>query len=342
MNQSEEKGKPIARRQFLRTCGTVLAGGSVIAVSGNLAKKATDKRKSAFGALTPDKDGNTFVSPYRLVASFETGDAVACFDIGDNEFFAALPGKVAVFSADGSRLREFAVERETRDIVVASDGVYLLHPAGFDVVSRDGEPLRSAEACSPDSDYCSFALSDTHVFATDAANKHICKYTRAGNFVKFIDSPNRFIIPSYTFGIEVVNGTVYCSNSGRHRIECFSDEGAYLGAFGKAGSAEGTFAGCCNPVHVTGTAWGDIITSEKGVPRVSCYGGDGTFRGTLLASRELGRGAKAFDVKTEGDKLHVAGEGRISTFRYDKNAAVAAASTFASCGGCAVECPLRS
>jgi hypothetical protein len=338
MNQSEEKGKPLARRQFLRTCGTVLAGGSVLAVSGSLAKKATDKRKSAFGSLTPERDGNTFVSPYRLVASFETGDAVNCFDAADNRFFAALPGRIAVFDAAGTRLTEFAAPHETRDIAVASDGVYLLHPSGFDVVSREGAPLRSAEACSPDSDYCSFALSDTHVFVTDAANKHICKYTRNGEFVKFIDSPDRFIIPSYTFGIEVANGMIYCSNSGRHRIERYSVEGAFLGSFGKAGGAEGTFAGCCNPVHVTGTPWGDIITSEKGSPRVSCYGGDGTFRGTLLASRELGRGAAAFDVKTEGDSLHVAGEGRISTFKYDKQAAPSSA----ACGTCAVACPLRA
>ncbi|MDR2466759.1 MAG: hypothetical protein LBD35_05135 [Prevotellaceae bacterium] len=342
MNQSEEKGKPLARRQFLRACGTALAGGSVIAVSGNLAKKATDKRKFAFGALTPERDGNTFVAPYRLVASFETGGAVHCFDVADDKFFAALPDRIAVFDAAGARLAEFAAARETRDIAVASDGVYLLHPAGFDAVSRDGAPLRSAEACSPDSDYCSFALTDTHVFVTDAANKHICKYTRNGVFVKFIDSPNRFIIPSYTFGIEAANGMIYCSNSGRHSIERFSEEGDYLGSFGKAGGAEGTFAGCCNPVHVTGTPWGDIITSEKGVARISCYGGDGTFRGTLLASRELGRGAKAFDVKTEGDKLHVAGEGRISTFKYDKQAAALAAAAAASCGNCAVNCPLRA
>jgi hypothetical protein len=94
------------------------------------------------------------------------------------------------------------------------------------------------------------------------------------------------------------------------------------------------FAGCCNPVHLA-TANGEIITSEKGNPRISCYGSDGTFRSLLLDSRSLGGGHAAYNVKVEGERLFVAGRNKVSVFRYDERIASA-------CSSCGVTCPLRN
>ena len=96
------------------------------------------------------------------------------------------------------------------------------------------------------------------------------------------------------------------------------------------------FCGCCNPVHLTYTSTGEIITSEKGNPRVSCYGMDGEFRSLLLDSKALGGGNTAYDIKVSGDKLFIAGNNLISTFQYDK---ILAAKT--ACSDCGVDCPLR-
>ncbi|MDR0560001.1 MAG: hypothetical protein LBG92_07500 [Prevotellaceae bacterium] len=340
MNKKDEikNKKTVARRNFLRAFGTVFATGSVVAVSGNLLKKAIDKKNSAQSNFRIFGE-STFVSPYKHVASFDMENTVRCFEYHNDRLYIADDRKISIFDIEGNRLADFAVAGNdfVRDIAVSRDRIYLLFPARIDVCSMSGEKLQTIEACSENSDYCSFAISsEEEIFVTDAANKHICKYSSEGNFVKFINSPNRFIIPSYTFGIDIAENIVYCSNSGRHQIEKYTLDGEYIESFGKAGSEAGSFTGCCNPVHIAGSSTGDIITSEKGNPRISCYGKDGNFRCILLDSKLIGNGNKACDVKACGDKLYVATARKVSIFAFDRNFAAQTA-----CGTCAIDCPLH-
>jgi hypothetical protein len=179
------------------------------------------------------------------------------------------------------------------------------------------------------------ALSSDYIFVTDAENKNICRYTKEGDFLDFILSPNSFVIPSYAFDIIIIQDTIYCSNSGRHRIESYSLEGKYLGSFGKVGIEAGSFVGCCNPGYLAATQYGDIITSEKGIPRISCYGHDGKFRAILLDSKMLGGGTKAYCVKVQDDRIYVAGKNTLSVFVYDSTLAAQSA-----CADCPLECQL--
>jgi len=222
-------------------------------------------------------------------------------------------------------------------MAVASDGVYILRPASVQVYSFDGALLREWTACSELSDYCSFTLADYYLFITDKDNKVLHQYTRGGEFVRFVNSPNRFIIPSLTYGITYANGKIYCSNSGRHQVEIYSLEGKYEGAFGKAGGAAGYFCGCCNPAHLTATTSGEIITSEKGSPRISCYGADGAFRSVLLDAQTMGGGTVAYEPKISGDKLLTASKSAISVYAYNPITATAAT----ACSACGLPCPLK-
>ncbi|MDR3366203.1 MAG: hypothetical protein LBO71_04470 [Prevotellaceae bacterium] len=335
---------PITRKKFLRVCGAIAAGGAVAAVSGTLMRRALTSPGGGApsGSVAAAADGlrraqgEAFASPYRLVAAFATEQAVESLALRGDELYVAAANDVAAYDRYGTLLRRFAADEPVRDMAVADDGIYLLHPNRVSVYSPSGERLRSWEACSDLSDYCSLALAAGCVFATDVRNKNICKYTAEGNFVKFIDSPNGFVIPSYTFGIENVGGELYCSNPGRHQVERYTVEGEYLGAFGRRGVAPGMFTGCCNPVHLSCTPGGDVVTSEKGDPRISCYGRDGAFRGVLLDGKMLGGGRIAYDVKVQGDKIVVAGKKRVAIFRYDSTRTANTA-----CGGCGVSCPLR-
>jgi len=219
---------------------------------------------------------------------------------------------------------------------VADDLLYLLFPSRFEVYNIAGELQHEWEACSDNTDYCAMTIAEGAVFATDAVNKHICKYSTDGNFLKFIQSPNRFIIPSYSFGITYSDGIIYASNSGRHQIEKYNAEGEYLGAFGEAGNSAGMFCGCCNPVHLNHTPTGEIITSEKGIPRISCYSRDGAFQSLLLDSSVLNKGKAAYHAKILNDKIFVAGDDAVLTFRYDN---ILAEKT--TCSTCKVDCLLR-
>ena len=329
------------RRSFLRGFGTVLATGSVVGVSGTLLKKSIDKDNRA------EKNGGIsrarvekLATPYRLHASFEVDEPVKCIEYYNGNIYIANDGKLQVCSlatgddkAFGSQQASLAIGVEARDIAIDNECVYILHSAGVEVYSHRGDKVRAWQACSENSDFCAMALSANDVFVADAANKHVHKYSKSGDFVQFINSPNRFIIPSYTFGLEVIGETLYCSNSGRHKVEKYTLNGEYIEAFGRAGGGAGMFAGCCNPVHLAQTVAGDILTSEKGEPRISCYANDGKFRSILLDSHLLGGGTHAYDIKAVDDKLIVAGVNRISVFQFDRAAAAATA-----CAACAIDC----
>lgn len=332
MEPKKENINKITRKDFLRTCGSIMAGGSILGISGVLLKnKTTQQNKKAM--LLNEETSN---SPYKLISSFSVPEQVEAFELYEDKLIVAAANTIFIYDQSGTVINNFLTKKNIRDVAVENNHIYLLYPQQVEVYSLTGQLIQLWDSCSELSDYCSFAVTPESVFITDAAQKNISKYTTDGNFVKIIKSPNGFVIPSYSFGITHIDGTIYCSNSGRHQIESYTTEGDYITSFGKAGGASGLFCGCCNPVHLTYTSTGEILTSEKGNPRISCYSHDGQFRTILLDKNILGGGNTACEVKTWQDKLFVASKNMISVFQYDN---VLAAQS--SCSGCGVDCPLR-
>ena len=361
MEQNEQDklipgGKRISRKKFLRACGSIVAGGTVLGVSAVLMKDRVGPRQGVFSGVVDGTQGKgssgnkvgdvsslkmakdkAFVSPYKLTSSFSLPEKIDGMDLYEDKVFIACAGAVSVFDSFGKKLHQFDIKNVVRDIAVNDEGIFLLYPSSIAVYSLQGTLLREWEACSELSDYCSFAIASGYLYATDTENKNICQYTTEGGFVRFFDSPNKFVIPSYTFGIEHVDGVLYCSNPGRHQVEKYSLDGKYLGSFGKPGTAPGYFTGCCNPVYLSYTINGDIITSEKGDPRISCYSADGEFKNILIDRVMLGGGNTAYDIKVKNDKIFVSGKKMVSVFLYDKVLAMKSV-----CSGCATGCPMRS
>ena len=279
---------------------------------------------------------DTLVTPYKRINRFLASSDIICFDIDENAIYAAQSGKISVFDLAGKHQRDFLIKNEVRDIVVEDEQIYLLYPAEIEVFTLEGRKIAEWTAHRKSTDYCSITLSVEYIFVTDAENKHICRYTREGEYLDVILSPNSFVIPSYAFDIINVRDTLYCSNSGRNRVERFTLEGKYIDSFGKAGSEAGSFAGCCNPTYLAATQYGDIITSEKGNPRISCFSRDGKFRTILLGSKMLGGGTNAYSVKVQEDRMYVAGKKTVSVFVFDPDLAAESA-----CADCPLDCPLK-
>jgi len=256
-----------------------------------------------------------FTGSYTEISSFDLPQEVNRFELHDGKLFISSGESVYTYDTKGNQLASFSVKQHVRDITVEEDKIYLLYPTFIEVYAMNGELIHEWEACSELSDYCSFALAGDFLFVTDAENKNICKYTKEGNFVKFIKSPREFIIPSYSFDIESRNDTIYCVNSGRHLIETYTLDGDFIAAFGGPGGEAGFFAGCCNPVYISFTPEGELITSEKGNPRVSSFERNGNFKEVLLNSRLLGGGSKAYETRTDGEQLFVAGKNKVTVLQ---------------------------
>ncbi len=337
-NVNNEHTRKISRKRFFQLCGSLIAGGSILGTTGVLLHKMYRASGTSFVGSGSGRGRNNgaAASPYKLVSSFKVPDPIEGFEHYNDQLIVAASNNLYLYDQAGTLLNNFAIGSQLRDMAVDNGLIYLLFPARIEVYTLEGEWLRDWEACSDLSDYCSMAITSGFVFVTDAANKNICKYTTEGAYVTMIESPNGFIIPSYSFGIVAVNGMIFCSNSGRHQVESYTLEGTYAGAFGKAGGAAGMFCGCCNPVHLSNTSTGEIITSEKGNPRISCYSQNGQFRNILLDDKALGGGNTAYDVKVQSDEVYIAGKNQVSVFRYDPAAAAQTA-----CADCRVNCPLR-
>ena len=301
----------------------------------------TSERKTT--QLNEENTEHPFVSPYEKINSFDVASEIQCFNISKNSIFVALVDKVAVFDLSGQHQYDFAIEPNVRDMVVDDGGVcrgkahlaptmiYILYPTKIVVYSLTGQKKDEWHACSETSDYCALTTTQDYVFVTDAENKNIVQYDKQGNLVRFIKSPDGFIIPSYAFDIISINDTIYCSNSGRHRIESYTINGEFIASFGKRGADAGAFAGCCNPAYLEKTYSGNILTSEKGVPRISSYGRDGKFRTVLFDSHTLGGGTEAYRMKVCGENIFIAGKKTITVYGRGK---ACLAPTEKSCVGC--------
>ena len=271
---------------------------------------------------------------YKKTNSIDAASPIVCFDIYDNTIYAALSGKISVFGITGSHLYDFVIEVDVRDIIVEDESIWLLYPTRIDVYALGGHKKGGWEACSNIADYCAFATTGEYVFVTDAENKEMVQYDKQGRLVRFIKSPQGFIIPSYSFGIVNINDTIYCSNSGRHQIESYTLDGVFVASFGVTGTQAGAFAGCCNPVYLTKSANGNILTSEKGNPRISCYGRNGKFRTILFDTHALGGVTDAYKVRALSDNIYIANKKTISVYTFDSNLLEK------SCTGCQEKCSL--
>jgi hypothetical protein len=277
---------------------------------------------------------NTFVSPYRKTNSFNAFSGISCFEIYKDTIYVVLSDRISVFDLSGKHQRDFEIETDAFDMLVEDTVIYLLYDTHILLYSFAGEKKGKWEACSDNTDYCSFAATKEYVFVTDVENKHICQYDKQGQFVRFIKSPQGFILPSYSFDIISINDTIYCSNSGRHKIESYTMDGEFIASFGVSGAQAGAFAGCCNPVYLEKFN-GNILTSEKGNPRISCYGRDGKFRTVLFDSKTLGGGTSAYEIHVAGENMYIASGKTISVYCRD------VAGNVSACAGCEAVCPLR-
>lgn len=267
-----------------------------------------------YGTAEPEQAD--FVSPYIVEATYALPRDVQHLRLLGDTLYMASSDSVYLYGKTGVCLYRFRAEGEMVDIDVADGCIYALYPSKVKVFTPDGLPVREWEACSDNAGYCSLALTNDYVFVTDAENQNICQYTKDGNFVRFINSPRGFVIPSYTFAIESFRDTLYCVNSGRHQIESYTPDGKFVASFGIPGSKPGTFSGCCNPACIALTADGQLLTSEKGNPRVCLFERSGRFVRMLLNSKTLGGGHTAYRIQTEENKIYAAGNHTLTVYRH--------------------------
>jgi hypothetical protein len=257
-----------------------------------------------------------FDARFTQTSSFNVPEEIIRFGLYDNEtLFIASDESIYVYNISGNQIAKFPLNSGILDVAVYEDEFFVLYQNHIEVYNIENQQLdREWTAHLPNTEYCSFTVAAGYVFVTDAGNKNFVRYATDGEFIQTVISPNQFVIPSFSFDIAAYNDTLYVINSGRHLIERYTIYGQYVDAWGESGSDPGYFIGCCNPNFISFTPNGNIITAEKGIPRVSLFTRDGQFEEILLNSSLLGGGNRPYQTIAVGNKLVVAGRNRIMIF----------------------------
>lgn len=106
------------------------------------------------------------------------------------------------------------------------------------------------------------------VAAADASGKCVYLFTASGQQLALIGGGKTFHVPSPFFSVAFAGNTLVIADPGRHRVTRYSFAGELLDAWGEPGESDARFCGCCNPARLAVLASGEILTSEKGTPRV--------------------------------------------------------------------------
>lgn len=123
--------------------------------------------------------------------------------------------------------------------------------------------------------------SDGDVFVADTANHRVQRLAADGSFLAAWGrrgaGPGEFSGP-YAIAVRPAGPggpeTVYVSDSFNHRVQYFTVGGAWLGAWGGFGSADGAFSG---PDGVAVAGDGTVYVADAGNARVQRFTGDGRF-----------------------------------------------------------------
>lgn len=240
------------------------------------------------------------------------------------------------FKPSLSNLTALAVDRADRIIVGAMTGFEILDrrgrsvalvPAGGPVrclaVSANGDifagfdrhvevfdPAGTRKAVwqspEPKTMIASIAVSTSHAYVADCANRIVWKFTLTGELVGRIGDrdpvrrPAGFVVPSAFFDLAVAaDESLWAVNPGQHQLEHFSAEGEFIAAWGRYSVEAPGFCGCCNPSHMALTPDGEFITSEKHIVRIKRYDAAGRLKGVVSGQEEWPAKAVGLDLAAD-------------------------------------------
>ena len=236
-------------------------------------------------AITPLSNLLDYVSKATLDSGVPELRGIAV-DARDRIYAAGARG-IVVLDRDGKKLNAWATSGPARCVAVGQDRcVYVglkrkveKYDSGGKLVKSWGKPGKAGG----EFDFiASIAVSQWDVFVADAGNRCIHRFDVTGDYAGEIgkrDTSEGFlglVVPSMYLDLAVNDkGQIVVGNPGLRRVETYSPDGRLRGHWGRPGIGPEGFCGCCNPIHLALDRGGNVVTSEKGIPRVKVHDSSG-------------------------------------------------------------------
>ena len=245
----------------------------------------------------------------------------------DDRLYLATGNSIVILTQEGVREREIALDAPVRSLAIDGEGkIFAGLRDRVEIFNTQGVCTGGWEIPGKRTWITGLALGIDALFIADAGNRVIHRYDFSGRFVARIgektsreDGPPGFVIPSPYFSVKLhPDGLLRVNNPGRHRVETYTVDGDFEGAWGKPSGAPDGFCGCCNPIRLALLPDGRVLTCEKGLPRVKLFSATGEF--DLLVADErsfpenakVGAGERDADAALAGIAAAVDSKGRIA------------------------------
>jgi hypothetical protein len=312
-----------SRREFFsQTASAMVVLGTIAAQRGHAAERAA-KNPFAYDVSRLQKTDPKFIA-YNETARWKAPHAEAKrIAIGpDGTLYICAGNYLTAMTRDGGHGLEIALPEPARCAAVAKDGkIYLGLRDHIEVFDTNGQRKATWDSPGKKAWLTGIATIENDVFAADAGNRVILRYDKSGKLVRRIGEKDKersipgFIIPSPFFDIEIASdGLLRVNNPGRHRVELYTPDGDFEGAWGTVSMGITGFCGCCNPINLALLPDGKFVTCEKGLPRVKVYSADGQFESVVAGVEsfvENGKACGPADCTAGGLDAAVDAQGRI-------------------------------
>ena len=207
---------------------------------------------------------------------------------------------VAVFSADGGKLSEIALNDEPHCLAVGSaqhivpGQIYVGMADHVDVYDAKGEHVSIWPSGGSAARFTSITTTDDLVFVADAGNRIIWCYDFQGKPHEPIGkkrgekAETAFDVPSHYFDVAAGHdGLVYAVNPRLLHVEGYTINGERETIWGKGSPAVADFFGRSNPAHMAVLPDGSFVTAEIGIPRVKIYNRRGEMQTVVAGPSQL-------------------------------------------------------
>jgi hypothetical protein len=312
-----------SRREFLGQAVGTMAILGIIASQRAAGAAAPAKNPFAYDVShlqTTDPKLIAYEEKARWKAAHADAKRIACGP--DDTLYLCAGNYLTAHQPTGEAKFEIAASEPARCCAVAADGtIYLALRDHIEVFSLKGQRQATWESAGKKSWLTGIAVGDNDVFAADAGNRVILRYDKSGKLLRRIGVKDQernvpgFIVPSPFFDVELSrDGLLRVNNPGRHRMELYTADGDFEGAWGVTSMGIAGFCGCCNPINFTLLPDGKFVTCEKGLPRVKIYSATGEFESVVAGVETFSENARACgpsDCTAGGLDVAVDAQGRI-------------------------------
>jgi sugar lactone lactonase YvrE len=256
----------------------------------------------ASGADPPLPEIDPALVRYEQTAEIPTGlEKASALAVGPgDDVYAGGDRRLCRFAADGTKLSEIPLGAEPTCVAVGGADhvvpgrIYVGLGNHVEVFDSSGTRVAAWEPPGPKSLLTSLAAAERHVFAADAGERIVWRYTPDGRQKTRIGDPDParnisgFFIPSPYFDLGLgADGLVYVVNPRALRLEGYTAGGDLEVTWGKGSPAIEDFFGCCNPAHFAVLPDGRFVTAEKGFPRIKVYSQQGKFECVVAGPRQM-------------------------------------------------------